>query len=178
MSDDPQRLVKGLDDLKAIIEDLGGQGEFYIMLADGQFRSSKTIQRDPVTGAWWMYNHIDDTKLGEQNPGWAPEMTAYHPALGMLLSLCTQNVAESVTYLQTVSLGASGIKIEKGVTAASGERDRRPRHDRSGKSNRLRRTRRSSPRRLWPAPLTGSGRRSTAGTAKSARRKTARFLNP
>ncbi len=60
MSDDPRRLVKDLADLKAIIKDLGGKGEFYIMLSGGQFRSSKTIKRDSVTGSWWVYNHIDD----------------------------------------------------------------------------------------------------------------------
>lgn len=55
------KVVKSLDDLKKICED--EQMEFFIYLADGLLRSSKSISYDSSTDLWYVFNEIDDTEV-------------------------------------------------------------------------------------------------------------------
>lgn len=55
------KVVKSLDELKKICED--EQMEFFIYLAGGLLRSSKSISYDSSTDLWYVFNEIDDTEV-------------------------------------------------------------------------------------------------------------------
>jgi len=64
---------------------------------------------------------LEELKIGEHAPGWAPQLTATYPEIGLWQALCVQAVAETGAgpYVQTISIPTTASRRVTNGTARS-----------------------------------------------------------